>query len=428
MLDSPSNRPLSAHELRRLCLEAGADDVGFVSLDDPRLAGERGPVLAAFPAARSLISIICRMAPAAIRSPSRPLANDEFHHGNTRVAEISRRIVTALAPQGVEALAAPAGFPMDMSLYPGRIWTVSHKLVAEAAGTGIMGLHRIVIHPRFGNHILLGTVMLDHVVDQPGAPLAENPCLGCNLCVAACPVGAIKVDGRFDFAACHNHNYLEFNGGFLAFLDTIAESRNARDLRSRLSDSEQASWWQSLAFGPNYKAAYCMAVCPAGSDVLPRYQADKAGWKRLVLKPLTEKVEDVYVVPGTDAEAHLRRRFPHKRPRAIRPTLRPSSIASLLRAMPIAFNPGKAGDLAATYQFRFRGAEPADAVVTIREGRLTVSPGTSERADITIIADSRAWLAYLRGEAGLLPALLTGRVRIRGRLALMKRFAQCFPR
>ena len=35
--------------------------------------------------------------------------------------------------------------------------------------------------------------------------------------------------------------------------------------------------WQSLSFGANYKAAYCLSVCPAGEDVIGPYLTDKAG-------------------------------------------------------------------------------------------------------------------------------------------------------
>ena len=52
------------------------------------------------------------------------------------------------------------GFPMEMDRFPGKIWVVSHKPVAVAAGLGMMGIHRNVIHPKFGNFILLGTVLL----------------------------------------------------------------------------------------------------------------------------------------------------------------------------------------------------------------------------------------------------------------------------
>ena len=39
------------------------------------------------------------------------------------------------------------GFPMEMDRFPGKIWVVSHKRVAVAAGLGRMGIHRNVIHP-----------------------------------------------------------------------------------------------------------------------------------------------------------------------------------------------------------------------------------------------------------------------------------------
>ena len=47
--------------------------------------------------------------------------------------------------------------------------------------------------------------------------------------------------------------------------------------------------WQSLSFKPNYKAAYCLAVCPAGEDVIEPYLDDRKGFMDLVLKPLVDK-------------------------------------------------------------------------------------------------------------------------------------------
>ena len=83
------------------------------------------------------------------------------------------------------------GFPMEMDRYPGKAWVVSHKPIAVAAGLGRMGIHRNVIHPKFGNFILLGTILTDAEVTEESRPIDYNPCLECKLCVAACPVGAI---------------------------------------------------------------------------------------------------------------------------------------------------------------------------------------------------------------------------------------------
>jgi hypothetical protein len=86
--------------------------------------------------------------------------------------------------------------------------------------------------------------------------------------VSAGPVGAINADGSFNFSACYTHNYREFMGRFTDWVETIVDSRNARQYRAQVSDAETASMWQSLSFGANYKLAYCMAVCPAGDDVI----------------------------------------------------------------------------------------------------------------------------------------------------------------
>jgi Fe-S-cluster-containing hydrogenase component 2 len=151
---------------------------------------------------------------------------------------------------------------MEMDKFPGRIWVVAHKPVAVAAGMGVMGIHRNVIHPKFGNFILLATILLDAPISRYSEPLDYSPCLECKLCVAACPVGAIGKDGSFDFVACSVHNYREFMGRFTDWAQTIADSADAADFRSRVSDSQNASMWQSLSFKANYKAAYCLAVCP----------------------------------------------------------------------------------------------------------------------------------------------------------------------
>ena len=170
------------------------------------------------------------------------------------------------------------GFPMEVDRFPDKIWVVSHKPVAVAAGLGRMGIHRNVIHPRFGNFILLATVLIDAEVSEQGLPIDYNPCLGCKLCVAACPVGAIAPDGHFDFSACLTHNYREFLGGF----GRLGRGRRREQGRPGLSHEGRGlgdrSMWQSLGFGPQYKAAYCMAACPAGDDVIGPFLTDRQGF------------------------------------------------------------------------------------------------------------------------------------------------------
>jgi Fe-S-cluster-containing hydrogenase component 2 len=303
---------IDAAWLRTLCLEAGADDVAFASVDNPDLASEREHVDGALPGARSFISLVVRMNRDNVRSPARSVANQEFHRTGELINEAAHRITRALEAAGHRALSPSAHFPMEMDEFPGRIWVVAHKPVAVAAGLGVMGIHRNVIHPKFGNFILLATIVVANEISEYGVPLDYSPCLECKLCVAACPVGAIGKDGEFDFMACSTHNYREFMGGFTDWVQTIADSDDADDFRSRVSDSENASMWQSLSYKANYKAAYCLAVCPAGEDVIEPYLEDRKGFVKLVLKPLQDKVETLYVLPDSKAKEHAEKRYPHK--------------------------------------------------------------------------------------------------------------------
>jgi NAD-dependent dihydropyrimidine dehydrogenase PreA subunit len=205
------------------------------------------------------------------------VANLEFHHTGEEVNAIARKIVAALEERGIAAVNPAMGFPMEMDRFPGKSWVVSHKPVAVAAGLGQMGIHRNVIHPKFGNFILLDTVLVAAEATAYDQPIDYNPCLECKLCVAACPTGAISPDGRFNFSACATHNYREFMGGFANWVETITDSKSALDYRRQVSDSETASMWQSLSFGANYKAAYCLSVCPAGEVVIGPYLSDKTG-------------------------------------------------------------------------------------------------------------------------------------------------------
>src|SRR5277367_5457637 len=94
--------------------------------------------------------------------------------------------------------------------------------------------------------------------------------------------------------------------GFSDWVEKVAESNTALSYREKVSLSETASMLQSLAFGPNYKAAYCLAVCPAGEDVIGPFLTNKASFLKDTLRPLTEKKK-----PSTSSPAPMRRSTPH---------------------------------------------------------------------------------------------------------------------
>ncbi len=417
---------ITSLELDRICRAAGADDCGFVMIDDPALDDQRDFIQTAYPFARTLISIVKRMHHEAVRSPMRSYANLEFHSTGDDVTDTAREIVRALTERGIRAGNANMAFPMEADQWPDRIWVVSHKPVAVAAAMGRMGIHRSVIHPKFGSFVLLGTIVIDAELGASTGPIDYNPCLECKLCVAACPTGAIHPDGYFNFSACYSHNYREFMGGFGEWSETIADAKDSREFRAHVTDSENISMWQSLSFGANYKAAYCIAVCPAGEDLIRPYLDDRQAFVRDIVKPLQSKVETVYVHKDSDAERHVVRRYPHKRVKYVRNKFRLTAIDQFIRGLGLSFERHRSEGLNALYHFRFVGSETADVSVEIRNKTLKFERGLHGNPDLIVTADSETWLRFLRKETSMPWALLRRRIRLKGSPRLLLAFGRCF--
>lgn len=412
--------------LEALCRQAGADDVAFVELERSSLAGQHASISGALPWAKSFMVFVRRLNRHAIRTSIRTIASAEFQAGVHHIRAIIHDVVRDLEADGIRAAGISGMFPFEFGRTDGPPFVVSLKPLAEAAGLGLMGKNRMVLHPKFGSDIYLGAIALDGTLQSYDQPLKESPCIGCNLCAVACPTGAIAKDGHFDFGSCMTHNYREKVGGFVEWVHTIADSRDRRDYRRRVSDAETLSWWQSLGYEANTHCDYCVAVCPAG-DEAAIFLADRKRHFREVVRPFRDRAEPVYVVPGSDAEAHVTATFPHKSLRRIGSGRIPGSIGFMMAMLPLTFQRGRAKGIAARYHFRFHGKETVDATVDIRDQRITVTPGLTGKADLEVQADSEAWLGFLARDRKLAWELLRGRIRLRGSPRLLQQFGRCFP-
>jgi Uncharacterized Fe-S protein len=309
---------LEAGELRAICLEAGASDCGFVEISRPAFDFERQDILDVYPRTKTLIALAFALNPENMRSRVRNMSSSELHEASDEADRAERRILRHLNAQGVRGVAVPADFPMDMGRFPGKIWHVSHKIVAVEAGLGRMGLNRLVLHPRLGSFIRLATLLVDAEVDVYGAPLKDSPCIDCGLCVAACPVGAVRRDGSFDLTTCMVHAYRDNIVGFLDFIDSVLTAPDLAAFRQRFLDRETASLWQSLMYKMNYRCGYCMAVCPAGRPGGVDYARDRKAYMAEVFRPLRDRSEEVYVIPGSPAEERASKN-PNKKVRRVVP-------------------------------------------------------------------------------------------------------------
>ena len=84
------------------------------------------------------------------------------------------------------------------------------------------------------------------------------------------------------------------------------------EYREKRTDAETMAVWQSLTYGGGYRCGYCMSVCPAGLDLIGPYLDNRKEYVRSVVKPLQERKENVYVLPGQDQGTAVSKKFPNK--------------------------------------------------------------------------------------------------------------------
>ena len=63
----------------------------------------------------------------------------------------------------------------------------------------------------------------------------------------------------------------------------------------------------------------------------------------------------------------------------------------------------------------------------IRDKTIRVQDGHVGSPDLSVTADSQAWLGFVRKERGLVWALLTRKIRLKGSPRLLVAFGKCFP-
>jgi NAD-dependent dihydropyrimidine dehydrogenase PreA subunit len=436
--------PISAEAFKRH-VATFADDVGLIPVDDPAIAHELQEIRYVYPHARTLVCLIGEENPAAMQSRYLPAANHELYTCEERVFEMGRRTIQYIRSLGGEGLTTTIGWPQEVSQrWADKIWPLSHKLVAQAAGLGVIGLSRNFLHRKFGAYCLIDTVLtnLEFPAEAYGRPIDWNPCRECNLCVASCPTAAIKNDGEFDFFACYNHTYRDSIPGFLDLVRDLGEAK-PRKFEKRWSDAEIAALWQSLSFKVEYRCFNCVSTCPA--EIHDAFHGDRQVRRDYLtdrLKPLTytrSVVDEQFVIDTPSARENFgippgewRTPIDRTRPSAQGVRLvalgriRTSNIDSMMRNMPHYFRGTEAKGLSFTCQFDFTGEGGGSWGMRVADERCEVFPGRIEHPDLGVRCPGTLFLSIHRGEASPVLSLLTGRLKLRGNRKIFLAFPRLF--
>ncbi len=166
-------------ELKELLLSKGVTDVGFAEVED----SDTGEL-------KYAVSIVVKLSDAIIDEIDGAPTPTYFNHYRTVNAFIDRCLLEAglfLQSKGYKYITVAASQSMPGTPYNGRY---SHKEAAHRAGLGNIGKNDLFLHKKYGPRVRLGTLFTDCVLKGEGE-MKENPCLNCDLCVKACPSGAI---------------------------------------------------------------------------------------------------------------------------------------------------------------------------------------------------------------------------------------------
>ncbi|GAB4292345.1 MAG: tRNA epoxyqueuosine(34) reductase QueG [Myxococcota bacterium] len=89
---------------------------------------------------------------------------------------------------------------------------VLERAFAVKAGMGFRGKNTSLIHPRFGANCFIGVIITDAEISFAAPPEVENGCGGCDLCLKACPTGALVKPYSLDARKCISYHTIENRG------------------------------------------------------------------------------------------------------------------------------------------------------------------------------------------------------------------------
>lgn len=181
--------------------EAGLSGRRRFTYKDPERAGD---VRRSFPWARSVVALSWPYLPeAGTPGPGSPgtgrvarFATEDHYEGLRRAAA------------GVAGVLGDAGHRAEVLIDDDRL---VDRAAAVRAGIGWWGKSTMVLDPRHGPWLLLGSVVTDAAM-HPDAPMRRD-CGTCDACLPACPTRAIVAPGVLDASRCLAH-WLQTAGVF----------------------------------------------------------------------------------------------------------------------------------------------------------------------------------------------------------------------
>lgn len=177
-------------EIKEYLISQGASDVGFCRITD----GDFGEC-------NYGISIVVRLSETIVDEIDGEPTHTYFNHYrsvNTFIDSLLLKAGLFLQNRGYKyiTVAASQSINKDGWNFKGRY---SHKKVATLSGLGTIGKSSMFLHKDYGAKVRLGSIFTNCEFDVSGT-VQLDLCSGCDLCVKACPSGAIT--GNMWYEGC----------------------------------------------------------------------------------------------------------------------------------------------------------------------------------------------------------------------------------
>jgi epoxyqueuosine reductase QueG len=201
---------ISSESVKEMAINAGASVVGIAAAGDLDSSAEGYRPSDQLEGCRSII-VLGSPAPRDVFE----MSVDEYTaHRNeivSRMTEIAKAVAKQIMKSGNKAKAVSSiGGKYVEGKYFGPI---SLKHAAVSAGLGQINRNYYLTNSQYGNLLWLSAVLTDADL-IPDKKVEYNLCENCNICVEACPVGALDDPTAFGRTKCGNYSFKLSNKRF----------------------------------------------------------------------------------------------------------------------------------------------------------------------------------------------------------------------